>query len=152
MQSRTREVETAKRTSFSHLNISNRDPAYDYSFQRKVEIAEAGGVHPMGWEAITESNNSGETLAAIPFIDKTRGSGNMQYHDTIACRRKKEITSLVKREEDERYNAQVMHVRNSARRTREALRDLDGESTVVDRSKFSGPGMTQRKGPTEKEI
>jgi len=146
---RTQQVETEKHTKFSYLNIQNRNPAYDYSFQRRREIEDAGGQHPLGWEPITAGNEDGESLASLPFTEKTRGTGNMIYHDTIACRRKKEVSRFLKTEEDERYNAQIAHVRSASKRAREALRELDSEATVLDKSRFSGPGMTQRKGPTE---
>lgn len=140
---------TQRHTYVAPLTIQNKDPRFDYSFRNRKAIEDGGGEDIYGYEAIREGNNSGEVFSAFPGQKKTRGGREMRYLDAIACRRPKEISAHFKREEDEKYNAQVRHVRSAAKRAREALRNLDPDSVVESKSEFKGPGMSQRPGPTE---
>jgi hypothetical protein len=153
MQGKTRQVgeKTRQRTRHSAITINNKDPEYDYSWRNKKAIEDGGGQDIYGFEPIGAGNTNGETLGPTPFKQRTAGKGQLVYLDTIACKRKKEIAEYFKEEEDERYNAQVRHVQNASKRTRAALRQLDPNAAVIDKSNYSGPGMTQRPGPTEEE-
>ena len=154
MQGRTQKVgdKTSSHTRrLSAINIQNRDPNFDYSFRRKKEVEDGGGQDIYGYVPIGESNSNGETLGAYPVLQRTKGSKQLVYLDTIACKRPKEVGQFFKAEEDERYNAQVRHVQTSAKKTRHALRSLDPDSVVKDDGSYGGPGMTQRKGPTQEK-
>lgn len=142
-------TKTASHTRHSALTIQNKDPNFDYSMRKRRDVEDGGGQDIYGYEPITQGNNTGEVFGAFPMRQKTGGSKQMVYLDTIACKRPKEVSTYFKREEDERYNAQVRHVQSAAKRTRNALRELDPDSVVQDTSNFSGPSMKQRKGPTE---
>jgi len=140
---------TRSHTRHSTLNIENKDPNFDYCFRRRKEIEDGGGADIFGWEPIGPANSNGESFQAFPGQKRTKGTGQMVYIDTVACKRPKEVSRFFKSQEDEKYNAQIQHVRTASTRTREALRELDPDSVVEEKATFKGPGMTQRKGPTE---
>ena len=156
MPSKTQTVangeKTSKHTRHSALFIQNKDPNFDYSMRRKKEIEDGGGQDIHGYEPVCARNYNGEVFGSFPFkrqVSKTKGSKQYVYHDTILCKRPVEVTKYFKDLEDERYNSQVMHVRNAAKNARAAINGMGGDGTFVSKSSFAGPGMTQRKGPTE---
>ena len=133
-------------THQSRLAILNKDPAYDYSFRRKDDFKEAE-IDNYGWEPIGVGNSAGEAWA-LPFPVKTKGHRQLTYHDTVLCKRKKEVSRYFQREEDEKYNAQKNLILTAARSARTKLRQLDPNAQVIDDVK-SSDGFRQRKGPSE---
>lgn len=131
------------------LTVQNKDPDFDYSFRRRKDVEDNGGEDLDGYSPVTEGNSSGEAFSMYPGQKKTRGSKSAFYADTVLCRRPKHISRYFKRIEDEQYNSQVNHVRNAAKRARDAFRDLDPDSVVEAKTEFRGPGMKQRAGVTE---
>jgi hypothetical protein len=141
----------------SQLAIQGKDPACDYSFRLRREIEEGGGMDHYGWEPVGVSNSHGETWA-LPFPVKTKGSRQIVYHDTVLCKRKKEITKWFKSEEDKKYNQQQTLIKEAAPSARQSLRKLDPNAQVVDEVKSSdgfklrsSGKLKQRSGPTEQE-
>lgn len=139
---------TQSRASHSALSIQGKDPDYDYAFRSRKEIEENGGEDIYGWKPIGEGNSSGESMSNYPGQKRTAGKDQMNYMDTVACRRKKEVSKYFKDLETQKYNDQVSHVRNSSARAQAAFRKLSADSKVRTTQNFRGPGMTQKTGPT----
>lgn len=149
MESKTSQngLKTAQNFKGQSLVVLNKDPNYDYSFRRKAEVEQGGGVDRYGYEPITKGNSNGESWA-IPYMStKTKGSGQIVLEDVILCKRPKEVSTYFKSIEDERYNSQKLLIKNAAKNAQVKLRQLDPSATVTDSS--SGINFTQRKGPTE---
>ena len=140
---------TAGHVRHSTLTIHGKDPNFDYSFRTRKAVEDGGGEDIYGWRPIGEGNNSGENFSLFPGQKRTSGSKAMNYLDTVACRRPKETSKYFREEEDDKYNSQIMHVRNASKRARDAFRSMDSDSVVKEKVEFKGPGMTQRSGPTE---
>lgn len=153
MQSRTQQ--NGQRTSqsitrHSALFVGNKDPNFDYSFRRKEDIEQGGGVDLYGYEPLNSSNSSGETWGGpAGMAHKTKGGKQKVYLDTVLCKRPKEVSAYFKNLEDEKYNSQVRFIRDAAKNARLALRDLDAGSVVKDESQVSAKVFTQRTGPTD---
>lgn len=155
--SKTREMGQKTHRFFAHarLGVLNKDPNFDYSFQRKQDVQEGGAAEIMGWEPVGTRNHKGETWAGpTGSLAKSSAKKAIVYHDTVLCKRHKSITQEIKQQEDEKYNAQKLMVRNAARTAQIKLRQveesigLSGSATVQDRSSIP---MTQRRGPTQEE-
>lgn len=134
----------------SRLAVSNKNPAYDYSFRRTKDIEEAGGMDEYGWESVGMSNHDGEAWA-LPFPMKTKGHKQIKFHDTILCRRKKEISKYFRQQEDDKYNTQKLLIVEAAGRARAQLRKFDPKAEVQDNVK-SSDGFSQRPGPSEEDL
>lgn len=134
----------------SGLEITNKDPDCDYSFRRKREIEEGGGVDQYGYEPVTSENSVGE-VRNIPFATakmKTK-TGMIAFHDTVLCKRPKEVSRYFQAIEDEKYNSQKEFVRTAASRAQIKMREIDPSAVIQDHSK--GLNFTQRPGPTEEK-
>lgn len=153
MQGRTAKAgeKTAQHTQFSPLSVQNKDPNMDYSFRRRKDIDDGNGVDVYGYEPVSARNSNGEMFGIVPHKTRTRGKGQLVHHDVILCKRPKELSKIIKIEEDEKYNAQVRLLQNSMKKAKTALRELDPDSSFVESIKSGGPGMTQRQGPTEEQ-
>ena len=148
MLERTQKNFTKTRGRFSAISITNKNPKYDYSLCRKVDIENGSDMY--GWEPISKSNNDGESFGRYPGA-REQANQQLIYLDTIACRRPKDVSEFFQYEEDQTYNRQVQLVQNACKQVRQAFRQLDPDSTVIDRGSSKGPGMVQRRGPTEQE-
>lgn len=156
MQSRTQQNGTRTSQSLtrpSALIVENKDPNFDYSFRRKEDIDQGGGVDVYGYEPVGQGNSSGEVWGGpAGMAHKSRGSKQKVHLDTILCRRTKEVSSYFKQLENEKYNSQVRFIRDAAKNARLALRDLDPGSVVKDESQVSAKVFTQRTGPTDQPM
>lgn len=153
--SKTRELGSKTHGYYAHqqLAILNRDPRFDYSFQRRKDVEEGGLGEQLGWEPVTAKNSCGETWAGPSgAISKTAAKKSLYFQDTLLCKRPLEVSAEIKRMEDEKYNAQKFLVKNAARNARIQLRQieesigLEPSASVEDRSTMN---FTQRKGPTQ---
>ena len=148
MSGRTQVEHTKPKGRYSAITIQNKDPRFDYSMARRADIENGSDMY--GWEPLNSANNNGEKFGNYPGA-KTKGNGQLNYLDTTACKRPKEVSEFFKREEDEKYNTQLRLVRSSSKNIKAAFRKLDPNSTVINKGSLSGPGMTQRQGPTEED-
>lgn len=153
MRGRTHQVgsKTIGATRFSPLAVANKDPNFDYSWQRRKEIEEGGGTNNKGWQPVDATNTNGETWdGPKEMMGKTKGS-QLRNEDTVLCKRPKSVSNWFKTQEDETYNAQAAFVRTSAKNAQTELRKIDPNAIVVDRSEGMDKAFTQRTGPTEEE-
>lgn len=138
---------TPQNAPVGRLEVLNKEPGFDYSFRRKKEIEEGGGIDEYGWEPVGVDNNKGEAWA-LPFPVKTKGRKQLIFQDTILCKREKKITSYFRQLENQKYNSQKMLIAEAAGRAKAQLRQLDPNAMFQDDTK-SSDGFSQRKGPSE---
>lgn len=153
MRGRTHQVgsKTQNTTRYSPLAVANKDPAFDYSWQRRREIEDGGGVNNKGWIPIDATNTNGETWdGPKEMMGKTQGS-QLRNEDTVLCKRPKSVSAWLKSQEDEAYNAQARFVQSAAKNAQAELRKIDPNAVVSDRSEGMEKAFTQRTGPTEEE-
>lgn len=135
---------------FSATMIANKDPKFDYSFRKKSDIEQGGGMDHVGFEPVSEENYSGEVWNG-PRSMQQRSMGRKQVvlQDTILCKRPMETANFFKAQENEKYNAQCRLVMTASRNADGALRRLDPGAVVVDSSTGLEKAMPQRPGITE---
>ena len=141
---------TARRPS--HLNVTGKDPAFDYCFRKREEIEKGGGIDQYGYEPVGRENNSGEDWAlpdVIKSAHKKRSGKSLIFEDVILCKRPKEVSQYFQQIEDQKYNLQVNLIKEAAPRAQAKLRMGDQRATVT--SDMSGMDLSHRKGPTIEE-
>ena|SRR3990167_2096498 len=138
---------TPKNAPISRLDILNKEPGFDYSFRRRKDVEEAGGVDEYGWEPVGVDNHKGEAWA-LPFPVKTKGRKQLVFQDTILCKREHKFTAYFQRMENKKYNSQKMLITEAAGHAKARLRELDPNVRFEDGVK-SSDGFSQRKGPSE---
>lgn len=155
--SKTKQIGTRtnrKVTRRSPLNIANKDSRFDYSFRRKADIEEGGGMDQYGFTPVNSSNSNGESFS-IPGIPaaktKTRGKNQIILGDTVLCKRPLETKEYFTALENEKYNSQKRMVRDVAKRATIKLRESGFSADDFEIRDDSGGenDFTQRAGPTE---
>lgn len=137
-------------TRHSALNIANKDPNFDYSFRRKEDIEQGGGVDVYGYRPVGADSKDAESYGGpAALFHKSRGKNQIVNLDTVLCKRPKEVAEYFKSLEDDKYNSQVMFVRDATKNSRDKLRSIDPRAVLTDNSDFSGKPFTQRTGKTE---
>ena len=135
---------------FSATMVANKDPGFEYSFRRKADIEEGGGMDHLGFEPVSEENYADEVWSG-PRSMQARSKGRKQIvlQDTVLCKRPLETANFFKRIENEKYNAQCRLVQTASRSADVKLRELDPGAVVVNHSTGLEKAMPQRTGPTE---
>lgn len=150
--SRTQQLPRSQQSvgRFSPTMVSNKDKNFEYSFRRKFDIEQGGGMDHLGYEPIGEDNYSNETWSG-PRSMQARAKGRKQIvlQDTILCKRPVETARFFQNFENERYNSQCRLVQTASRSASDALRKLDSGAVVVDSSTGLDKAMPQRPGPTQ---
>jgi hypothetical protein len=136
----------------SSVSVSNKDPNFDYSFRRVIEIEQGGGVDMQGYSIVDAATNTGETISG-PKTLASRGRGKKQlgFMDVVLAKRPKADSGYYQSYENERYNAQQQLVLHAAKRAKVALRNLDSGSIVENQSTGLEKAFKQRPGPTMEE-
>jgi len=148
-QSRTQEV--TDKYSGDRLAIKNKDPRFDYSFQRRRDVEEGGGQTHDGWDPVSKANNNGEAWDG-PKIIKSKGSPNQFLNqDTILCKREKEVSKYFKQESIDKRNNQINFLNNVSTQAKQKLKELDPNSELKDTSSGMPKEYTQKTGPTQEE-
>jgi hypothetical protein len=158
MAAPSRTLQSGQRTEahthrHSAVAIANKDPNFDYSFRLRKEIEENGGVDHYGYEPVDASNHGGETFAGpVAKALQRRKTNRIIHHDTVLCKRPKEISRYFQERDDEKYNSQQQLVIHASKHRREELAKIRGSNaTVVDQSSGLEKAFKQRVGPTESE-
>ncbi len=149
MKSRTQDTRTPQAQDHSAVSVAGKDPKFDYSFRRRKDIEDGGGMDILGFEPVGEGNSSDERWNGPKSLQaRTKGRKQIVNQDTILCRRPLETARYFKRLEDEKYNAQCRLVLSAAKNSQQKLRSLDPGAVVVDRHQGLEAAMVQRTGPT----
>lgn len=138
----------------SRTAVTGKDPDYEYSFKRRVDVLTDGGsAMQEGWEAINKENSKGENWETANHVrtlkDRTKATGEIHFHDTVLCRRHKEDAAYFKNFEDRKYNAQMKLLNEAAKDAKQKLRPIGDQAGLKDEFKQTGRQFTQRAGPTE---
>ena len=158
MKNKTKSVgsKTQKHTRHSNLDVANKDPNSDYCFRRKKEIEDGGGMDNYGYEAVNATNSHGEEWNGPASMKRKGGKGQMTNQDTVLCKRPLETAKYFKRIEDEKYNAQILHIKNACAAAKDKLRNISPDyvssatSTLTNTEEEQNDrAFTQRPGVTE---
>ena len=152
MKNRTQQLPRTQQKigRFSPTMIANKEPGMDYSFRRRADIEQGGGMDHLGFEPVGESNYAGEIWNGPRSMQQNSiGRKQVVLQDTILCKRPNETAQFFKAHEDEKYNAQCRLVMTASRSADGALRKLDPGAVIVDSSTGLEKAMPQRPGPTQ---
>lgn len=152
MKSRTQQLPRTQQAvgRYSPTMVAKKDPRFEYSFRRKVDIEQGGGMDHLGYEPVSEENYNGEVWNGPRSMQqRSKGRKQIVLQDTILCKRDKETANFFKAHEDEKYNAQCRLVMTASKNADGALRKLDPGAVVVDTSTGLEKAMPQRQGPTQ---
>ncbi len=152
IKSRTQELPRTQQKigRYSATMVAQKDKGFDYSFRRKADIEQGGGMDHLGYEPVSEENYNGETWNGPRSMQlRSKGRKQIVLQDTILCKRPMETANFFKAHEDEKYNAQCRLVMTASKNADGALRKLDPGAVIVDHSTGLEKAMPQRTGPTQ---
>ena len=127
----------------------NKDPNFDYSWQRRRVVEEGGGATFDSWEPLGEKNHNKEAWGGPEGYSPKGGSKQFLNQDTILCKRPKEVSIYYKAGGIEKRNGQIRFINDVAQDLRAKLKERDPRASVEDTSTGMPKEYTQKIGKTE---
>jgi len=146
---RTQESRTEKIKYIDPFTVTNKDPNFSYSWQRRKTVEEGGGSTFDGWEPVGAKNHNGETWEGPKGYSPQGGNKQFLNQDVILCKRPKEVSVYYKSSAIEKRNSQIRFINSVAQNAKDKLREIDPRATLEDNSKGIPQEYTQKTGKTE---